>query len=246
MWTKTRSRWTQPNWRRASRQEPRQSFRFSFSGNRLTWIRFWNSRGHTGFLSLKMQLNLTALSTRAEKQALWATPVASASIPEKISALLARPARSWRTTLSYERKFKSFETTVRPESTITPWLVGIAEWTASRRRSCPSNYAISKKQIGCDVNALCNTIRLSRESRALLRRSRQIMRGTFITSMRFECRNATKFGDSWRRKELAVACTIPFRFTFRRPVEASATRRARFQSRRTCPKNFFPCRCFLN
>src|SRR2546421_87247 len=64
------------------------------SGNRLTWIRFWNSRGHTGFLSLKMRLKLTALSTRAEKQALWATPVASASIPGKILALLVRPARS--------------------------------------------------------------------------------------------------------------------------------------------------------
>jgi len=39
--------------------------------------------------------------------------------------------------------------------------------------------------------------------------------------MRFECRNATKFGDFWGRKELAVACTIPFRFTFRKRVEVS-------------------------
>src|SRR6266700_5754704 len=109
--------------------------------------------------------------------------------------------------LSYKRKFKSFETMVRPESIITPWLVGIAGWTASRRQFCPSNYDILKKQICCDANTLCNTIRLSKESKALLRRSRRIMRGTFITSMRLECRNATKFGDFWRRKELAVACT---------------------------------------
>src|SRR5256884_8101404 len=121
--------------------------------------------------------------------------------------------------LSYEKKFKSFETTVRPKSIITPWLVGIAGWTGSRRQFYPSNYDISKKQICCDANALCNTIRLSRESKALLRRSRRIMRSTFITSMRLECRNATKFGDFWRRKELAVGCTIPFRFTFRRRVE---------------------------
>src|SRR5437016_9380948 len=240
MWTKTRSRWIRPNWRTASQQEPRQSSRFTFSGNRRTWIRFWNSRGHTGFLALRMQLKLTVLSTRVEKQALWATLAVSASIPAKTLALLVRPALSRRTTLSYERKSKSFETTVRPESIITPWLVGIAGWTASRRQFCPSNYDISKKQIGCDGNALCNTIRLSLESKALLRRSRRIMRTTFITSMRFECRNATKFADSSRRKELVVACTIRFRFTFRRPVEASATRRARCQSRRTWRKNFLP------
>ena len=32
---------------------------------------------------------------------------------------------------------------------------------------CPSNYAISKKQICCGANALCNTIRLSGESKAI-------------------------------------------------------------------------------
>ena len=64
------------------------------------------------------------------------------------------------------------------------------------------------------------------------------MRGTFITSMRFECRNATKFGDTWRRKELAVACTIPFRFTFRKPTGVSVTRPARSQSRRSLAEEF--------
>ena len=62
------------------------------------------------------------------------------------------------------RKSKSFETTVRPENIITPWWVGIAGWTAFRRQSCPSNCVILKKQISCDANTRCNTIRLSRES----------------------------------------------------------------------------------
>src|SRR5437867_11938060 len=155
-----------------------------------------------------MQLKLTVLSTRVEKQALWATLAVSASIPAKTLALLVRPALSRRTTLSYERKSKSFETTVRPESIITPWLVGIAGWMASRRRSCPSNYDISKKQICCDANALCNTITLSRESKALLRPSRRIMDGTFITSMRFEYRNAMKSGNVWRKTKLGALYTI--------------------------------------
>ena len=43
----------------------------------------------------------------------------------------------------------------------------------------------------------------------LLRRSRRIMRSTFITSMPFEYRNATKSGDFWRRKELAVRVHYP-------------------------------------
>src|SRR2546430_7337231 len=93
MWTKTRLRWIRPNWRRASRQEPRQSSQFTFSVNPRTWTRFCNSPARTASLSLKMPLKPTAPSTRVEKRGRWATRVASVFIPEKILALSARLAR---------------------------------------------------------------------------------------------------------------------------------------------------------
>ena len=59
-----------------------------------TWIRFWNLHEHADSLLLKTPLRHTARSTKVEKRGLWATPVASVFIPERILAPSARLARS--------------------------------------------------------------------------------------------------------------------------------------------------------